>query len=404
MNSMNIQVNTDGGAYGRAPQHPNALLTEVGPGTPCGEMFRRYWHPVAASAKLTSVRPQQLRILGEDLVLFRDGSGKPGLLYPRCQHRGTSLYYGKIEKCGIRCCYHGWLYDTEGRCLEQPLEPADKVIKVRQPWYPVEERYGMVFAYMGPPDKKPVLPRYDVLEDLQPGQFYDTSFGGWGSTSDNSLSVVPYSWLNLSDNFIDPLHVFVLHSTFSGTQFDPEFSKIPKMEFIRTDSGVIHSSLRTLEDGREFERLVEWFAPNVISVPPIMPLREGPADSISWIVPVDDTHMFQVLVGKAKDGQRAFYDRPNNNTRVTWGEMSERERRDYPNDYEAQFGQGQVPLQSDEHLVTSDRGLVMQRRSITAAIKSVQDGSNPVNVNFDAANAVVKVQARNLYRTAESKK
>ena len=399
---MSTQPNPEGNAYGRARQYPNTLLTEVGPGTPCGEMFRRYWHPIAASAGLTSVRPQQIRVLGEDLVLFRDGSGKPGLLYPRCMHRGTSLYYGKIENSGIRCCYHGWLYDTEGRCLEQPLEPAGKVIKVRQPWYPVEERYGMVFAYMGPPDKKPVLPRYDVLEDLQPGQFYDTSFGGWGSTSDNSLSVVPYSWLNLSDNFVDPLHVYVLHSTFSGAQFDAEFSMIPKIEFIRTDRGVIHSSKRILEDGREFERLVEWVAPNILSVPPIMPLTEGPADSISWIVPVDDTHMFQVLAGKAKDGKRAFYDRPNNNTRVRWGEMTERERRDYPNDYEAQFGQGQQPLQSDEHLVTSDRGLVMQRRALTAVIKSVQDGSDPVNVHFDAYEAVVKIQARNLYRTVEA--
>ena len=400
---MSTQVNTEGSAYGRPPAQPNKLLTEVGAGTACGEMFRRYWHPVAASAELTSVRPKELRILGEDLVLFRDGSGKPGLLYSRCMHRGTSLCYGKIEQNGIRCCYHGWMYDTEGRCLEQPLEPKGKVIKIRQPWYPVEERYGLVFAYMGPPDKKPVLPSYDILEGLQPGEFYDTSFGSWGTTSDNSLSVVPYSWLNLSDNFIDPLHVYVLHSTFSGPQFDAELAQIPKMEFIRTETGIIHSSLRTLEDGREFERLVEWFVPNVLSVPPVRPLREGPADGVSWIVPVDDTHMFQVLVGKANNGQRAFFDRLNNNTRVTWGEMNERERRDYPNDYEAQSGQGQVPLQSDEHLVTSDRGLVMQRRALTAVIESVKNGNNPVNVHFDAAQAMVKVKARNLYRTVESK-
>ena len=145
---MSTQVNTEGSAYGRPPAQPNKLLTEVGAGTACGEMFRRYWHPVAASADLTSVRPKELRILGEDLVLFRDGSGKPGLLYSRCMHRGTSLCYGKIEQNGIRCCYHGWMYDTEGRCLEQPLEPKGKVIKIRQPWYPVEERYGLVFAYI----------------------------------------------------------------------------------------------------------------------------------------------------------------------------------------------------------------------------------------------------------------
>lgn len=398
---MSTQPNNEGSAYGRTPAQPNRLLTEVGPGTPCGEMFRRYWHPVAASKDLNSVRPQQIRILGEDLILFRDGAGKPGLLYPRCMHRGTSLIYGKIEKCGIRCCYHGWLYDTEGRCLEQPLEAPGKVIKIRQPWFPVEERYGLVFAYLGPLDKKPALPRYDILENIEPGQFYDTAFGSWGTTDDHSLPVLPFSWTHLSDNFMDPLHVYVLHSTFSGNQFDAELALIPKMEFIPTDRGILHSSVRTLEDGREFERLVEWIAPNILSVPPVRPLKEGPALGMSWIVPVDDTHMFQVLVAKASNGQRIYFPRPNNNSRVAWGEMTERERRDFPNDFEAQMGQGPVSLHSEEHLAMSDRGLVMQRRAITAAIKAVQDGTDPVNVHFNTDEAVVKIDARNLYRTVQ---
>ena len=400
---MNTQANNEGNAYGRPPAQPNKLLTEVGAGTPCGEMFRRYWHPVAASAELTSVRPQELRLLGEDLVLFRDGSGKPGLLYSRCMHRGTSLCYGKIEQNGIRCCYHGWKYDTEGRCLEQPLEPPGKVIKVRQPWYPVEERYGLVFAYMGPPDKKPALPRYDILEDIQPGQFYDTAFGSWGTTDDHSLPVVPFSWVNLSDNFCDPLHVYVLHSTFSGAQFDVEMAQIPKLEFIPTETGLLHSSVRTLEDGSIFERVVEWITPNVIAVPPVRPLKEGPALGVSWVVPVDDTHMFQVLVAKASNGKRIYFPRPNNNTRVAWGEMNDRERRDNPNDVEAPMGQGPVSLHSEEHLSMSDRGLVMQRRAITKAIQDVQGGSTPVNVHINADEAVVKVQARNLFRTVASK-
>lgn len=398
-------TDTQGSAYGRAPQHPNKLLTEVGPGTPCGEMFRRYWHPVAASAELTSVRPMKLRILGEDLVLFRDGSGKPGLLYARCMHRGTSLYFGKIEKDGIRCCYHGWKYDTLGRCLEQPLEPHARTREnVRQPWYPVEERYGLVFAYMGPLDKKPLLPRYDVLDAIKPGEYYDTSFGSWGTTDDHSLPVVPYSWLNISDNFMDPLHVFVLHSTFSGAQFDAEMALIPRIEFIPDDRGIYHSSVRTMPDGRDFERLVQWMVPNVISVPPIRPLKESPSLSISWIVPVDDTHYYQVLVARWPSGERMYRARPNNNTRVAWGEMNERERRDYPNDFEAQMGQGEISLHSEEHLVSSDRGMVMQRRMLNQAIKAVQEGGDPANVHFDADSATVKIGARNLYRTTEAVK
>jgi nitrite reductase/ring-hydroxylating ferredoxin subunit len=186
----------DGNAYGRAAQQPNKLLTEVGPGTPCGELMRRYWQPVGLSQKLRDL-PQKVRILGEDLILFRDRSGKPGLLYPRCMHRGTSLYYGRTEERGIRCCYHGWLFDVQGRCLDQPCEPDGGRHRdsVRQPWYPVEERYGFVFAYLGPPEKKPVLPRYDNLESMAPGERLWCSFGGFGSTGDDTLDVVPYSWI-----------------------------------------------------------------------------------------------------------------------------------------------------------------------------------------------------------------
>src|SRR5580698_5060044 len=150
-------------AYGRKPATSNDLLTQVGPGTPCGEFMRRYWQPVAKSSDVTP-RPQNLRILGEDLILFRDRKGRPGLVYPRCMHRGTSLYYGKVEERGIRCCYHGWLFDVQGNCLEQPCEPdgGRHREKARQPWYPLEEKYGLVFAYLGPPSKQPLLPRYDI--------------------------------------------------------------------------------------------------------------------------------------------------------------------------------------------------------------------------------------------------
>ncbi|MGE5721981.1 MAG: Rieske 2Fe-2S domain-containing protein, partial [Sphingomonadales bacterium] len=100
-----------GTAYGRPPQHPNELWTKVGPGTPCGEFMRRYWQPGLASASVTN-RPREVRILGEDLIVFRDGEGRPGLLYPRCMHRGTSLFWGHVERDGIRCCYHGWKFDV----------------------------------------------------------------------------------------------------------------------------------------------------------------------------------------------------------------------------------------------------------------------------------------------------
>jgi len=160
----------EGTAYGRAPGQHNATLTEVGGGTPGGEYLRRYWHPIAFASDVGH-HPQKVRVLAEDLILFRDGKGRPGLLYPRCCHRGTNLFYGKTEERGIRCCYHGWLFDTEGRCVEQPCEEdgGRERAHIRQPWYPVQERYGLVFAYLGPPDRMPVLPRIYIFEDLPPG-------------------------------------------------------------------------------------------------------------------------------------------------------------------------------------------------------------------------------------------
>ena len=118
-------------------------------------------------------------------MLFRDRVGRAGLVYARCAHRGTTLYYGKVDERGIRCCYHGWLFDVEGRCLEQPCEPdgGRQRERMRQPWYAVQERYGLIFAYMGPPDRKPVLPRYDALETVDAGEFLETdanSVGGGG--------------------------------------------------------------------------------------------------------------------------------------------------------------------------------------------------------------------------------
>lgn len=154
-----IHVDT-GTAYNKRPATSNLEMTQVGRGTPMGELLRRYWHPIGVSSDANTT-PRKVRILGEDLILFRDKKGRPGLVYPHCAHRGTSLFYGKVEDEGIRCCYHGWLFDVEGHCKQRPCEPANDVHrhKVRQPWYPVQEFYGLIWTYMGPPEKKPVLPR-----------------------------------------------------------------------------------------------------------------------------------------------------------------------------------------------------------------------------------------------------
>src|SRR5256712_1561246 len=142
----------------------NELLTRVGPGTPGGELLRRYWQPAGMLPELTDENPTKfVRLLGEDLVLFRDKSGRVGLIGDHCPHRGASLLYGRVEERGIACAYHGWLYDVEGNCLETPAEPADSNLHltVKHKAYPVQQFMGMYWAYLGPLPA-PVIPHFDV--------------------------------------------------------------------------------------------------------------------------------------------------------------------------------------------------------------------------------------------------
>ena len=386
----------DGTAYGRAAQHPNDLLARVGPGTPCGEYMRRFWQPVLPS-NLFTTRPRDVRILGEDLLAFRDGSGRPGLLYPRCMHRGTTLLYGHVEPDGIRCCYHGWKFAVDGTCLDQPCEPNGGLNRdaARQPWYPVQERYGMVWAYMGPPDKMPILPRYDCMEPLEEGEEYRAAVAR--IHGDASLpEEMPYSWLHMNDNVMDPFHVQVLHTTFSGVQFVREFGIMPTVDFEYVPDGVIYKAYRKLEDGREVDRISTWLVPHIMSVPSVV-LAEGRSNGLGFSVPVDDTHSRILFTGRMK---------PNVDRRAgtglakmkPWSEMTFEERQDTPGDYEAQVGQGPISLHSEEHLATSDRGIAMQRRVLERDIRKVMDGGDPEGVFFDEKDAMVHVPSGNFYR------
>ena len=250
-----------GTAYALREPSSRTELTSVGRGTPMGELLRRYWHPVGLVADATDI-PRKVRVLGEDLILFRDKRGRAGLLHARCCHRGTTLYYGKVEEDGIRCCYHGWKFDTEGHCLEQPCEPDGGLFKdkVRQPWYPVEERYGLIFAYMGPADKKPVLPRYECLEKMDEGEFVeadDSSIGGGGP------AIIPCNWLQHFENVVDPYHVPVLHGSFSGPQFTNMMASMPEVKFEMSPRGVTVRSIRKQDDGKVFYRVTEAALPTL---------------------------------------------------------------------------------------------------------------------------------------------
>src|SRR6266545_73081 len=180
----------------------NELLTQVGPGTPCGELMRSYWQPVALAEELPEGGPPvPVRIMGEDLVLFRDEACRPGLLGIHCAHRGADLSYGRLEGGGLRCIYHGWLYDISGRCLEQPGEPAGSTFheRIRHAAYPCQEIGGVILAYLGSGDPPP-LPAYEFL--LAPDA---RRFNGKGFRDCN--------YLQGNEGNIDPQHLGLLHRT-----------------------------------------------------------------------------------------------------------------------------------------------------------------------------------------------
>jgi phenylpropionate dioxygenase-like ring-hydroxylating dioxygenase large terminal subunit len=369
-----------------------ADLVQVGRGTPMGELLRRYWHPVGLSGDANGV-PRKVRALGEDLILFRDGGGRAGLLHARCCHRGTTLYYGKVEDSGIRCCYHGWLFDAQGHCLEQPCEPQGGLFKdkVRQPWYPVEERYGLLFAYMGSPDRKPVLPAYECLEVMDEGEFVeadDSSLGGGGPT------IIPCNWLQHYENVVDPFHVPVLHGSFSGPQFTNAMASMPNVTFEASPRGVIARSIRKMDDRKTFYRVTEAALPTLRVVPNPRVAQFARVESIGWVLPIDDTSFRIYVAGRVKQKGDIGRMRSKFNGK-DWWDMSEEEHQRYPGDYEAQVGQGPITFHTEEHFAQSDRGILIMRRMLQEQLNSLAEGRDPIGVSFDPAGPPVVFEAGN---------
>jgi 5,5'-dehydrodivanillate O-demethylase len=206
-------------------QDENELLTRVGPGSPAGQLLRRYWHVVAAASELSDEKPKKrVRVLGEDLVLYRDHKSAYGLVGEHCSHRGASLYYGFVEEDGIRCAYHGWKYDPCGKCIEQPFEnpAAGFKDKIQHPAYPVVKLGGLLFAYMGPPEKKPTLPKWDILVRQDGMKKID-------------VEILRCNWLQAMENSVDLRILIISILTFEakGSQdYVPfHYQPLSKIEF-----------------------------------------------------------------------------------------------------------------------------------------------------------------------------
>jgi nitrite reductase/ring-hydroxylating ferredoxin subunit len=386
-------MSADGRAYGRPEGEYDPDLVEVGAGTPAGELLRRYWHPVARSTEATDL-PRLVRVLGEDLVLYRDLDGRPGLLEPRCCHRGTTLLYGRVETTGIRCCYHGWLFDADGRCLDQPCEPdrGPNLARYRQPWYPVVEYHGLVFAYLGPAERQPVFPRYAIFEDLgDDEEIVVIDHFAFGGPVD-----APCNWFQTHENSMDPYHVFILHNAISGPQFSPDLETWPTVDWQLHSWGVSASQDRPRPDGTTLHRVTEIRMPTIRVIPTPTLSVLGPTNNMSWALPIDQTTTrVYALVRKRRDAPPQGLGVYGPDAR-SWFDLSDEEHQRYPGDYEAQVGQGAVTLHSLERLASSDRGVSMVRRQWKEQVEVVSGGGDPAGVSFDGDETPVELVAGNF--------
>ena len=406
-----------GGYYtNRVPGH-DPELTEVGPGTPTGEYMRRFWHPVCMSMELTDT-PRFLKILGEELVCFRDGSGRIGLLHAHCVHRGASLEYGKIEQHGISCCYHGMQFDVDGTCIRVPFPQGEEEegeryrCSIRQGAYKAFERDGLVFAYMGPPEDEPPFPEWEGNFTVAPGD-----------------ELVPYSnfqhcnWLQVQDNAADNFHTMALHAKrqvtgghFQGTTFDEVGAATmevpPDMQFVPINGGrgLACAGARRGDAGHMHIRVQQQVLPNLslhayTSEDGKRKKLFSRIHMVRWTVPVDDVNTKMLgwrvmgpgidtrgvghkeLVGYETidflEGQVAMR-RPERFGTYKLEDLPpipphHRERANYkdcqyaPGDYEAIISQRPIAVHALENPTKFDAGLYMFRKLLRDAVR----GSNP---------------------------
>jgi nitrite reductase/ring-hydroxylating ferredoxin subunit len=358
------------GYHRRDVPGPDPELTQVGPGTPGGEYLRRFWQPVAFGRDLGET-PLRVRILGEDLVAFRDRRGRAGLLHLHCAHRGTSLEFGIPVERGLRCCYHGWVYDVDGRCLATPGEPPGSRLKERvwQGAYPTREFTGLIFAYLGPPERRPSFPIFDSYD--VPGHRLMPA----------AKFTLPCNWLQVKDNSMDPVHTAFLHALSSGYQFTEAFGVVPELDWALTEAGMVYIATRRVGD-LVWVRVCDFVPPNIHQFTrEIEDARAMKAGSrpliIRWAVPNDDTHTTNFELAQVDP---AWGLTPEEVARPGFGQADERpyaERQRHPADFDAQSSQRPIAVHALEHLASTDRGVIMLRRIVRDGIRAVARGEDP---------------------------
>ncbi len=358
----------------------NERLTRIGTGTVMGEVMRRYWFPVATVPDLDRDPVRPVKILGEQLVLFRSHDGALGLVQERCPHRGASLAYGISEAGGLRCCYHGWLFSPQGHCAEQPGEGPESTFKdkVCIQAYPLQELGGLIFTYLGP-EPVPLLPRWDLLvrEDL------DREIG---------FVELPCNWLQVMENSVDPVHTEYLHSKYTNyrlkKQGAPPAAKVQHHQQIRFE--VFEYGIRKFrlhegesEDSDDLQIGHPLLFPNVLAVGDSRTAQfqfRTPIDDTHTLIywywtrprpqgaPLQDAHHIKVAENPFKDQTGAFrVDNVNGQDMMTW------------------VTQGPIADRTNERLGVTDQGIIVLRKLLEEQIERVGRGEDPIGVVRDPA-------------------
>ncbi len=392
----------------------NDRITRVGPEKPAGKLLRRYWQPAALVDELNGSRPiKPIRLLGEDLVIYRDERGRYGLLHRACPHRGTDLAYGRLEDGGLRCAFHGWLFDVDGKCLQTPAEPDDSNLcqNIRQKAYPVVERNGILFAYMGP-GAPPEFPHFDCFVAPNSHTF---AFKG----------MIECNWLQSLEVGIDPVHTSFLHRFFHDadpnqgygkvfrdtsadsempmTKIMREFSR-PRIEVEPTAFGFRVLTLREISAKNTHVRVTNLMFPNAFVIP-----MSREMTITQWHVAIDDRRHYWYAIFTSfgapvdKDEMRRqrleLYQLPDyaprRNKSNNYGyDPHEQEQETYTgmgadinvHDQWACESMGEIADRTQEHLGRSDKAIAAYRRLLRRAIDAIDKGEQPPMI-FDAGTA-----------------
>ena len=375
----------------------NDLLTQTGPGTPGGRLFRSYWMPALLASELpeNECPPVRVKLLSERLLAFRDTAGRYGLIDEFCAHRGVSLWFGRNEQSGLRCPYHGWKYDVTGQCIEVPSEPVESgfCTKIKLKSYPLVERGGVLWTYMGPAEQQPPLPEWEFA--LVPPE-----------NSFTSKRLQESNWLQAMEGGIDSSHVSFLHR--SELEVDPLFKGSkgnqynlgdtqPYFEVVESPGGLYIGARRNAEAGNYYWRITQWVMPSFTMIPP---RGNHPVHGHFWI-PVDDEncwawsfdyHPTRALTKTERDAMEAgkgihvtyvpgtFRPMANKDNDYLMDRAAQKAGRTYSGvegfamqDASLQESMGPIVDRTRENLVSTDNGIIMARHRLLRATKALTD-------------------------------